>query len=46
MDEIEAKLLAEFPDLEVIIHPDPEGLANEKGRQRRTCCSRVVHNRA
>jgi len=25
MDEIEAKLTAEFPGLEVLIHPDPEG---------------------
>ncbi len=25
MEEIEAKLKAEFPDVEIIIHPDPEG---------------------
>ena len=25
MDEIELKLLAEFPDVEILIHPDPEG---------------------
>jgi len=25
MDEIEAKLLAEFPGIEILIHPDPEG---------------------
>jgi ferrous-iron efflux pump FieF len=25
MDEIEARLLAEFPDVEMFIHPDPEG---------------------
>ena len=25
MDEIEAKLLAEFPGVEILIHPDPEG---------------------
>lgn len=25
MDEIEAKLKAEFPDVEILIHPDPEG---------------------
>ncbi|MDB5724495.1 MAG: fieF, partial [Novosphingobium sp.] len=31
MDEIEAKLLAEFPDVEILIHPDPEGLVNEEG---------------
>lgn len=29
MDEIEEKLMAEFPGLEVLIHPDPEGLVNE-----------------
>ena len=31
MDEIEAKLVAEFPDLEILIHPDPEGLVDESG---------------
>lgn len=31
MDEIEAKLLVEFPDVEILIHPDPEGLVNEEG---------------
>lgn len=31
MDEIEAKLLAEFPGVEILIHPDPEGLVNETG---------------
>lgn len=25
MDEIEAKLLAEFPGIEILIHPDPDG---------------------
>lgn len=25
MDDIEAKLKAEFPDIEILIHPDPEG---------------------
>jgi ferrous-iron efflux pump FieF len=25
MDEVEAKLMAEFPGTEVLIHPDPEG---------------------
>jgi ferrous-iron efflux pump FieF len=30
MDEIEAKLMAEFPGLEVLIHPDPEGLVDEQ----------------
>jgi ferrous-iron efflux pump FieF len=32
MDEIEAKLLAEFPGVEILIHPDPEGLVDEQGR--------------
>ena len=31
MDEIEFKLLAEFPGVEILIHPDPEGLINETG---------------
>ncbi len=32
MDEIEAKLMAEFPGTEVIIHPDPDGHpAEERG---------------
>jgi ferrous-iron efflux pump FieF len=31
MDEVEAKLLAEFPEIEILIHPDPEGLVNEEG---------------
>ena len=31
MDEIEAKLLLEFPGMEILIHPDPEGLVNETG---------------
>lgn len=31
MDEIEAKLLGEFPGIEILIHPDPEGLVNETG---------------
>ena len=31
MDEIEDKLLAEFPGIEILIHPDPEGLVNETG---------------
>ena len=26
MDEIESRLRAEFPDVEIIIHPDPEDL--------------------
>jgi ferrous-iron efflux pump FieF len=31
MDEIEARIEAEFPGIEVLIHPDPEGLVNEQG---------------
>ena len=31
MDEIEAKILSEFPGVEILIHPDPEGLVNETG---------------
>ena len=31
MDEIEAKLTAEFPGVEILIHPDPEGLVDEQG---------------
>ena len=31
MDEIEAKLKAEFPDVEILIHPDPEGHVDGDG---------------
>jgi len=31
MDDIEARLHAEFPDVEILIHPDPEGLIDEVG---------------
>lgn len=31
MDELEAKIAAEFPDVEVLIHPDPEGHVDERG---------------
>jgi ferrous-iron efflux pump FieF len=31
MDEVEAKLARDFPGVEVLIHPDPEGLVNETG---------------
>ena len=31
MDEIEARIEKEFPGVEVLIHPDPEGLVNEGG---------------
>jgi ferrous-iron efflux pump FieF len=32
MDEIEAQLEAAFPGVEVLIHPDPDGLVNEQGQ--------------
>jgi ferrous-iron efflux pump FieF len=32
MDEIEEKLLVEFPGVEILIHPDPEGLVDETGQ--------------
>jgi ferrous-iron efflux pump FieF len=31
MDEIEAKILEEFPGVEILIHPDPEGHVDEHG---------------
>ncbi|ANY18921.1 Ferrous-iron efflux pump FieF [Tsuneonella dongtanensis] len=31
MDELEAQIEAEFPGVEVLIHPDPEGLVDETG---------------
>lgn len=31
MDELEVKIEAEFPGVEVLIHPDPEGLVDEVG---------------
>ena len=31
MDEVEARLEAEFPGVEVLIHPDPKDLVNEDG---------------
>jgi ferrous-iron efflux pump FieF len=31
MDEIEDRLRVEFPDIEILIHPDPEGLLDEEG---------------
>ncbi len=30
MDEVEAKLMAEFPGVEVLIHPDPEGHSDDE----------------
>lgn len=35
MDDIEARLAAEFPDVEILIHPDPEGHVDEQGRAAR-----------
>lgn len=32
MDEIEAKLRAEFPEVEIIIHPDPEDIVDADAR--------------
>jgi len=31
MDEVEDRLKAEFPDVEIMIHPEPEGLIDEEG---------------
>lgn len=31
MDELEHRLCDEFPDTEILIHPDPEGLVDEAG---------------
>jgi len=31
MDDIEARLHAQFPDVEILIHTDPEGLVDEEG---------------
>ena len=31
MDEVEARLERDFPDTEILIHPDPEGLVDETG---------------
>ncbi|MEZ5744270.1 MAG: cation diffusion facilitator family transporter [Sphingomonadaceae bacterium] len=31
MDDIEERLHREFPDVEILIHPDPEGLVDEEG---------------
>ncbi|RJX65565.1 cation diffusion facilitator family transporter [Tsuneonella suprasediminis] len=32
MDQAEARIAREFPGVEVLIHPDPEGLINETGQ--------------
>lgn len=31
MDEVEARIAHDFPGVEVLIHPDPEGLVDEEG---------------
>ena len=31
MDEVEARLERDFPDVDILIHPDPEGLIDETG---------------
>jgi ferrous-iron efflux pump FieF len=31
MDEVEERLMREFPGVEVLIHPDPYGQVNESG---------------
>lgn len=31
MDDVEARIAREFPGVEVLIHPDPQGLVNEAG---------------
>jgi ferrous-iron efflux pump FieF len=31
MDEIETKIQAEFPGVEILIHPDPDGHVDELG---------------
>ena len=31
MDEVEERIEKEFPGVEVLIHPDPNGLVNEQG---------------
>ena len=31
MDDVEARIARDFPDVEVLIHPDPKGLVDEQG---------------
>lgn len=31
MDEVEARLMAEFPDTEILIHPEPDGMMDQEG---------------
>lgn len=31
MDDVEARIAQDFPDVEVLIHPDPKGLVDERG---------------
>lgn len=40
MDSVEEWLTAEFPGVEILIHPDPEGLVNERGRAGRNVLAR------
>ena len=39
MDELEAKIAAEFPGVEVLIYPDPEGHIDERGQAARDVMS-------
>jgi ferrous-iron efflux pump FieF len=40
MDSVEERLAEEFPGVEILIHPDPEGLVNERGRAARNVLAR------
>lgn len=40
MDSVEERLAVEFPGVEILIHPDPEGLVNERGRAGRNVLAR------
>ena len=44
MDEIEERIEREFPGVEVLIHPDPEGLVNETGSAAQELLPRLVEN--
>lgn len=41
MDDIEDLLHAEFPDVEILIHADPDGLVDEQGRAARNVLPRT-----
>ena len=45
MDEIEAQIRREFPGVEVLIHPDPEGLINETGSAAEELLPGLAENR-